>query len=363
MTGYSSSCGISNLSVNPGDEVGLVFLEKQKYTPARSRLGQGAYISESEIYEAFLPPIFGTYDDTGSLSNIASSKTVEIYESIFNKPIEKIADCISRRDGVYQANSAIFTHFFPWNRLDSGAASDEILFDDLVSLGFGYEQQDEYDEYFFGDFSFQYKSQNDDRGIINGSGIISNIVDEKYLIDWIPITDLADFLEVFGNATNVYPGFLPEDYERISLLNRLEGMFFHKDIFDGMNEFFDMTFPNEKIKYKKSWDELMDLIELEEQNNVSIFSEKVFKEFYGLGPGFSLPMRPYIHELKKYGKTYDFYQLWALTCAMFYLNRMLLPSFHGASFGYDEAAEKFHELSGVIVEKRKIQREKAEKES
>ena len=98
MGSFAVSCGLSNLAIHESDKVGFVLLEP----PVSDMLGH-RFSSDSggQVYTGyvtdnfapFLPPIFGEYDDGGSLCEIEDSVTTKLIERIFNRPIQVVVNC------------------------------------------------------------------------------------------------------------------------------------------------------------------------------------------------------------------------------------------------------------------------------
>ena len=105
MGSFNVSCGISNMSLNPGDNAGLIPLlpsYMQGYPSEIVRIGATTNLVSNEgVYHLFTPfclPIFGKYDDYGDLGDIQHDSNTKAIEDFFGTTIEKFLTILTAYD-------------------------------------------------------------------------------------------------------------------------------------------------------------------------------------------------------------------------------------------------------------------------
>lgn len=97
MGDYNVTCGISNLTINNGDRIGLNILIPTRlsrgYLDSRIQ-GSMYYMGIYDHFTPFAAPVYGTYDSYGGLENIERNETVDFLEAFFGKDIATIVDCV-----------------------------------------------------------------------------------------------------------------------------------------------------------------------------------------------------------------------------------------------------------------------------
>lgn len=120
MGDFNVTCGISNLSINYGDRVGLVVLIPTRLSRgyADSRVqGSMFYIGPCDYFTPFGASVYGTYDSYGSIENIERTASVEFLEGFFGKDIETIINCVSGdARSLDDSYNPIHQHYFSEER-------------------------------------------------------------------------------------------------------------------------------------------------------------------------------------------------------------------------------------------------------
>lgn len=98
MGSFNVACSVSNLSIGAGDKVAFLPLIEARY-PIKLPSPITMVVSNQGmfgLYNAFSFPIYGEYNDYGSLENIERNPTVEAIEAFFGIPIDKFMDQVTR---------------------------------------------------------------------------------------------------------------------------------------------------------------------------------------------------------------------------------------------------------------------------
>jgi hypothetical protein len=223
MGSFDVSCGLSNLSIREGDRTGLVLLlptNRNKDLEDSSSL----VVNVDDRFRPFLTPIYGTYNDYGSLENLERNASVEILEDIFSIPIETIVYVVNTSGRSIYSNyigdlaSALGSTLTP-ETFGFGVSQDE----SLTRLGLTVITSNV--EYSFGGYN-----------LVFSKGLSATITKDGETLHSFHSHSLENVVEMFGDRINNYPGF-PNCGEKIRLLKSLSGMFFYAPIFDELKQF------------------------------------------------------------------------------------------------------------------------------
>lgn len=251
MGSFNVGCGISNLSIDIGDKVGIVAIrENTKYKRWDKRVystscAPSLYIFNTELFMPVLPPLFAEYDDCGGVTKIKETVTTKAYEALYRRPIEQVVEAILDNGGVYSLQSGVHRHYVQQPDAFKRDQNEAPISERLVNLGFtnlskisltdkisGNETCVRGDIYVFSDYALR-------RDFDQGSNIWS-FYDLSEVLEYptpVVTDNFTVLLEEFSSATGVYPGFAPEDYPAIRLLSQTSGMFFLKKVFDKLSEY------------------------------------------------------------------------------------------------------------------------------
>lgn len=339
MGSFDISCAISKLSVGYGDKVGLLPIVKDPYAYDSHLSYTGTKEPGTSVilhtgYKAFCPPIYGTYDDYGYLTNIKPSPVTKYLENITGKTIEEVAKCISNRRGVYDDYSEIFKTFAP----EGFEPKSE---NDLTSCGFVQDPEN------VKVFLFQgYALDTEKRTITTPNGNVKNI--SRGTVHG------TSLLQSFGDITGVWPGFEEKDWEAITLLYGLGGQHFLPKIVNSIVEHLDTSddyfYTSGKDRLKTAWDKTGETFANRKPEDIIL--------------GFHVPMTeimrdfwasPYAHEFEDYFNqvgyepTLELYKLNAVYDATLTL---VYPGVYGQQGGNDEAMLALNKASQKIIKKR-----------
>lgn len=327
MESFNVTCGISDLSINPGDEVGFAILNKTTGTTDpndRPRHGQSYHTYATDLFAPFLPSVYGKYDENGRIVEIQESLTTEVLEKLFRRPAEVVLNCICSQS-VYDYFGDIFANYFvpeqTWERTD--LVSNDIL----LAHGFTKDEQVS-GRYLFGDYALDIEEKSDGSPKSDGLWYIWNNLESEVIGHGDMGQFIDEIMDAFSQATGQFPGFDSNDYDVIKTLSELSVMFFLKEAYDGMkshtmkNSFNKMNF----INLEFMWDKMMKTINegqedgfSPEQSSVIVASMKRI-----LGET-SFPSNK-VSALKVYEHNYDVFDMSILTAVMASVNKIFLPT-------------------------------------
>lgn len=356
MGSFNVACGISNLSIKQGDEVGFVILgESIKARYGKEEFGRSYHTYATDLFEPFLPPVYARYDDYGNVSEVQESLTTKLLENFFGQPAEVVLNCISSQQSIYSYSDSIFNSYFAadrtWNNWDR--ISGEIL----MAHGFVKDKDSPVPgRYLFGDYALEIAENADGSPTTGGLWYVLNNLEDDVLAHGDMNQLIDSIMDEFSQATSQYPGFNPRDYNAITTLNSLSGMFFLKEVYEGMKGYVmkDSFRQKKQERLEGFWDRMMDQIEEggEDENGFSVDQsfaivssmDQIFRET-------SFP-RDKFAELKAYGYNYDILEMHTLNDIMNTVNRMLMPTVCGAEEGDNEAPHLLNTVSEAIVARR-----------
>lgn len=352
MGSFNVACGISNLSINEGDEVGFVILGQSiKTRYGKRENGHSCFVYSTDLHEPFLPPVYGKYDDYGNITEVQESLTTKIIENMFHKPVEVVLNCISSDRSVYSSHGDIFNQYFTaakaWNEWDL------VSHENLLSLGF--TQDEQYDNsYSFGGYSLVIKDGGEENQPTSGGWFVLDKSGKNVLTKGSMHNDISGVLNEFSRVTAQYPGFDANDFDAIRMLNDFDGMFFLKEVYDDMKGYV-LEDSYEKTLHERrgeAWDELMSKMNefgdgkltLEQSAGMFRFADYILRDI-------SFPWNQ-CDELRVYGSSHDFLELHNLISLMQTLNRMLMPTMCGVPYGDNVASHRLNMVSEKIVTRR-----------
>lgn len=361
MGSFDVGCGISNLAIHEYNEVGFVIIDKPKsykeyVADTGPEPGTAMIVYNTDIYRPMFPPVFATYADYGQVKDVQDSLNVKLLEDYFRRPAAVVINAINEERGIYDAHGSIYPAY---------AAGDTLIHqygvsfeDSLVSLGFikvpkadeGIHYSDFYD---FEKFRLMHSKTKSTFDIVNmetGRTIYDGILVHSS-------SDLPTVMNIFGETTGIYPGFKKEEYEAIRTLGKVSGMFFLKEVYDGMEKYTTTGSRMEYLhkRYNARWGKFIDVIGKTEGWTV----DGSYPDFYNyelvefLRKDTVMP-KSVIETLGIYKDSPDdFLKMHYLLTMMMQVNRVLMPSFCGEQHGNDEASLKLNRVMGKILKARK----------
>lgn len=360
MGSFNVGCGISNLAIEMGDDIGFVILTPSEGNMRRNpENGFATLVHNDDLYKPFLPPVFGMYGDYGYMNSIEKSTTTELLENMFSRPIEDIIECITCGGGPYDSGRIYEKYFTGSKKFREFGVTHEVA---LTELGFMKVDSGKSEEiYRLGDVDIVarpseqhelltswtlYKADTEE---VLASAFISQFVDQV--------------LEHFAKVTGIFPGYDEKDYAAIQALSKFYGMYFLKDAFTGMkthsakNDYF---FSDRQEAYEKMWKEFCaGQIVIAQNPEESWETTKLpytrLGQFIDRYTGF--PVEGMMN-LSIYGSSLEYFEIGHLMAAMSSVNRMFLPSFCGSQDGDTDASLALNAITNKILKARKSEEDR-----
>lgn len=348
---FGASCGLSNVGINEGDEVGFTFLMPYGF---RNYLGlPDAGItqetSSTANFKPFLPPIYGEYDDYGSIENIQRTPTVDLLEKLFGRDIDVIMECVTQDRSIYSPYGGIEPNYSV-NRVKNGCRPEENY------LNVGFTLDEEKDGVFTFDFNgrkliFDSKNSRGEVGIKPSSD--GKLVGTH---TFSTFSGIEDSLDLFGEVTGVYPGFEKKDYWAIKNLHKMSGMFFRRDVFDAFRGVPLNThiFKRSMERSMEGWEEFLTAYKETKDKEFLMRPDRFSRtlgQLYDIHPQFDMNILAAYEEDGS-----DLIDGLGLFLCMSSANRMFAPTFLGEQYADDEATRELLNISLQILDKRKAQR-------
>ena len=343
---FDVGCGLSNLTIHYGDEAGFLILNKLPSGYGEDPSTGRSFLSGSE-YLPFLPPVFGVYDDYGRMRQIRASTTTQVLEKLFDRPIEVVMDCLGGMRGIYDSHGEIYKNYMlPECRaaVEYGTPVEDAL------VAFGFVKNPNIDSYVYGDYEL----------LINFQNPTAAIRDKRNGREFAKIrfgSRVDVLLEAFSSHTGVYPGFSPNDYGRIRLLNSLGGMYFLEEVFTKMDKFssaehYMNNFHKRGMdRREKELAEFFDHLRKEKDSDFPFSGYLRFTE--DLSRDVSLPMEHW-RLLEAYESNADeLLSIVRFSRIADSVNRVLAPTYCGEQMGDDRASLMLNHITGQILDVRK----------
>lgn len=252
MGSFNVACAISKLHINEGDKVALLPIVKPKYAydPRFAPTGMtepGSTFARPTRYLPYCPPIYGKYDDYGSISEIKETTTTKFLENKIGKPIQAIVSCLSDTREIYSSMSTINEVFAP---KDFYKLSYDAKIEAIVNYGFVQNKKEKH-IYTYNQASIDSK----ERVIVTARGYRQPIPNSVH--------DAEGYLQAFADYTGMWPGFAKEDWESITLLYALGGTFYLPQFVEPVKAVLeeDFLYKRDVKMFQEAWDETQTYID------------------------------------------------------------------------------------------------------
>lgn len=348
MGSFSSSCGISSVPIQEGDDVGFVLMMRNEARVLSWDAVPNQYVYSTDCFSPFMGPIHGSYDDYGSLENIVRNENTALLEEIFNISIETIIECATSNRGVYGGmGGGIFEAYHgKEDKFDAFGSTPE---SNLLLMGF---EKICDNKFRFGDFKVLFTEKAIDGRFTQFTFYFINEKEDKDLAKFETIQDFSSVFEAFSRVTGVYPGFKEEDYSRIKMLDKMTGMFILSDVFSEMHDSMmadPYTVENTK-RVEKDFGDLIDIfnmpLENESENIRDILAKcNHFHRLIEATSSFPVGLLPLLKDRNVSG----FRSMFDLSLVMYATNRLFQPSFSGAQDGDVGTATMLNKVVAKIL--------------
>lgn len=234
---FNVACSISNLSIGAGTEVAFFPLWPNKYTKEHLVEPTSNLIYPYCYYNPLTLPIFGQYDDYGSVENIVEDDNTKAIEKFFNISIKEFIECVTCNRDITDQFGEVFNTYTMHKEFLSDFGTQ---FNEKWLLTLGFDKKEGF--YTFQDFPFEVyieeKEQEKDyieKGtyfsykIVKEGTTLKELSDHPFSANYEAAKNFQkDFVDVCG----YYLGVDPENQRRVGMLQDVSGMFVHKEIYD-----------------------------------------------------------------------------------------------------------------------------------
>lgn len=128
---FNVACGISGGTIREGERTGMVLIEPRQYNHVDKQ-----FRMFSDLFVPVAPPIYGEYDDYGSLINIEHSPVVDYVETEFGMPVELLLQCLTVEEPFSLLNDEIPEFFYPKDSILVREPFASVSDKNLEELGF-----------------------------------------------------------------------------------------------------------------------------------------------------------------------------------------------------------------------------------
>lgn len=355
MGSYDVACGLSNLPIHSGDRAGIILMKASGQ--AVETQFPTAYLHATDLFLPYLPPIYGTYNDYGRLTDVVPSITTKLLEDSLRKPIETILECVGNEDrDLYDVHGPLYKHYMIHsNKLNDYHAS---VTEKLLSVGFTMLTEKSYQ---FSDFILSLAHSGYFEIFKVGSehlpqprmGRLFHIFSGEATFDG---GDSESLLSFFSETTALFPGYLPEEYKAIRTLLCLRGMFFLQEVSEGMLTHLRQRnsqsnlLKDQLAQYFSFLDEMEQPLDAESvlaSSTTYYQAQRYLANSTSFDSDFSaISLLGYYADSDEYFALLDFMDVLSST------NHLLMPSYCGEQFGDDDASAMLHKIVGNVVKTR-----------
>ena len=342
MGSFNSGCGISNLSIDVGDEIGIIMIVPSstvKYeSTIQGRAGKSFYFYSTDLYEPFLPPIYGSYGDYGRIEGIRASPTTGVIETMFDRSVEDVVNSVGAQRSLYSTLGSVLPLYMPEEIKHVLSSYKTPLEEKFLTIGFKTEGSNVFT---LGDFALERRSSNQKN--LNKWHIVDRRTGAQ-LGEPIPNLGGDAFEEVaesFAYQTKMFPGFPKKDWERVSMLHEMSSMTFLTEVYESMRVFDSKNRFRQKAR-KKLED---DFKELFDNLDVPFFMNDA-SDYLSRTTAFPAQHRSLVAEFRENN---EFLEIDTLLSILRRTNHMLIPSFNGEQFGDTLASKKLAQVTNRIL--------------
>jgi len=226
---FNVVCSISNLSIHHGTKVAFIPLLRSDYSKysfgkqvSHEIKAKTQLIHQNEYFTPLTLPIFGEYNDYGSLENIEKNDHTKMIEQFFDISIEQFMEFLTERRNLMDFHTDFSKKYAVHGELVS---SPEFEFDEffLITLGFHKEEK-----------GYQFRKMDYLVEITESEQLGFTIKDDKgKLLYQSKSREIKkELVEIFEKLTSYFLLVSPEHQQAVKVFYQLSGMFVHKEIFD-----------------------------------------------------------------------------------------------------------------------------------
>lgn len=233
MGSFNVSCGMSGLTINEEDKVGVQILTPSTVTvdPRIPHIKINGFpkspLYSHEIFNPYLPAFYATYDDYGLVKDIVESDTTRFLEEKFGLDIQSFSEILLRFSSIYDPHGQILGNFSS----STVSTSKKHLKDPMVSCGFDFVRLDDQGEHYSfspidGDEYFLSIKASEETPLecvfSSPDGVTKSF----------SAHDMSEMLEAFSDLSGTLPGFDEKLWSNIRELSNMTVMFFSSDVYE-----------------------------------------------------------------------------------------------------------------------------------
>jgi hypothetical protein len=378
MGSFNTGCGISNLSVDLGDEIAVTLMFPANYFLLSGKLKKNWAeeierngMSCTDHYIPYTAPVYGTYDGYGGIENIEKSLTTGMLEKEFGIPIETILSIIGNYNtGFYSSMSPLVD-----NMMDSEAQQlletyrnhtiGEMTANELktVFAAFGFLNTETNSEGL--GFMFGIRNGTHMRLTRNGSGFKAFITCSGTSRKEIQIYSFADLFKKVYDHTGFLAGYKGKEEEvvKLSLLTRMTVL---AGVHEKMYSYGKENGWNTGIK-ENDWVHMLHISDKISALENSEHSDNIVERYRLQDQLFNSNIGTLLRNSLKWDYTHtatflnsfngqgyaELTDLLALHETMRQVNRYYLPGFTGEQYGSQEASEALTKFTAKTLKARR----------
>lgn len=216
---FNVVCSVLNLSIGHGTKVAFFPLVPNAYGDVHKVESASSLIYPNCYFNPFSLPIFGEYNDYGSLENIIEDENTKAIEQFFDITIQEFVDSVTCTRDVTDYYGELFKTYVTHQELMS---NHQIQFDKAFLTKLGLRPQEE-TVYTYGEFPLSVKLTEDGYELLNEAGDVLR-KNSGYDVK-------SKFIQDFEKETGYILLVSKAHQEKVKLLRTLSGMFVHEEIY------------------------------------------------------------------------------------------------------------------------------------
>lgn len=341
MGSFNVGCVVSGLTVHESDRVGFMAITPKldhRTGQPQSPESRSFYLYTHDLYEPFLPPVYGVYGDYGRIEDLEESAVTQVYEAIFLRPAVDVLNAIGCSRELYDTYGEIAALYLTDEAREAIGGFNTPAADVLPKLGFEAAKPHEgfLEAYTMGEYTLSYKFVPfGDTDISHNSWTLTRgKLHTVVFSDLVAYNGYSSMLSAFAKETGLLPGFKREEWSAVRALSELSGTFFLRDIYEEIRGPVGKTLWDQETPSR--WAEDFDRAKAAHgRGQVELANAHLFQVQRVVG------MRDQAHwdRVLTTLQAEDFSEISFFLSTLMATNRMLMPCYNGEQFGNDAASQ------------------------
>jgi len=239
MGSFNVACSASNLSISSGTKIAFIILEPSRgYKIKDGKIPSlSMFTYNDDLYTPVSLPIFGEYDDYGSITDIVRDGNVEAIESYFGIDIYDVINLLTDGRDLLDHCSASLSIY----KLDAfrSSAEEKITLENIEKIGFKEDNGIFYKDGTDIKFSYHQDEKNDRyfRFVVTNNELSKEYMDSSLFdLQKKIFNDFSYIISLDSDKQNFV--------SKLKMFSKFSGMFVNKEIYD--------TFATRSFDGKKS---------------------------------------------------------------------------------------------------------------